>query len=183
MPTENDEVIRTEQIGSVLLKLKVFWQFYQMINTQITPLTLALAPSVHTVLFSSQKMVVRGCCHCCHSYIVFSLAPCHCWLISLVLCHLEIHQITLFSLSWIRQGGEKHRLRDDQRGPTFTSHWHTNWETKTWGGKVKNRFKQRKKLSLGCLVQGIQIILTYLLLVYVYIIAVAQTHIKSILIH
>lgn len=67
------------------------------------------------VLSPNQKMVVRGFCHCCRRsrILFFSLALCHCWLISLVLCHLEIQQITLFRRSWFRQGAEKHTQRDD----------------------------------------------------------------------
>lgn len=48
------------------------------------------------------------------------LPPCHRRLIRLVRCHLEIHQITLFSRSWIRREGGA-MLGADQRGPTFTS--------------------------------------------------------------
>lgn len=89
--------------------------------------------SASIVLFLSQEMVVRGCC-CCSSHVLFfPLVPCHHWFIGLVLCHLEMHQITLSIQSWIRRGGEKHRLRGDQRKPTFTSHQQTKRLTKKMG--------------------------------------------------
>lgn len=81
------------------------------------------------------------------------LPPRQCYLIRLVLCHLEIHQITLFSRSWIRQGGEKHRLRGDQRGPTFTLHQQTNWQTKRGGRQSEgfNVMRERGKvLGVWC---------------------------------
>lgn len=140
-------------------------------------------PQECTVLSLSQKMVVRGCCHCCcHSHVLFfSLAPCHCWLIRLVLCHLEIHQISLFS----RHGLDKEErnigwgmIKEGPHSP------HTNRLTgrqSDGGGRAKDRILGEKEVKLMPfrLLGLCDWICICLLLVYVYSIAAAQRHIKA----
>lgn len=153
--------IKPGRSGILLLHLLTF---SQPVHTPFDPDPLRPRPfSFFTcsVLPLSQKMVARGCRHCrCH-VLFFLLAPRQCYLIRLVLCYLEIHQITLFSRSWIRQGGEKHRLRGDRRGPTFTLHQQTNWETKR-GGRQSEGFNfvgERGKV-VGVFMLALQIYLT-----------------------